>query len=196
MGQRRSRTRTELVVWDVRDISGAHGPHCHYRRRTNDSSATSADFTNANVTTPGTLTSNFQEVTSQSQLQSLLGSTAFSQIHFVLPSPGGVLDLQYWDLGFTGSFTGNVTVVLHFDPSALNGINLSSLQVEHYTGGQWVIPSGQVIDPVADTITFQTNSFSPFVLSQVPEPSSVVLGLFAAVGLGVVVIRKRRQSKR
>ena len=151
----------------------------------------------SNVTIPGTFTSNFQEVTSQSQLQSLLGSTAFSQIHFVLPSPGGVLDLQYWDLGFTGSFTGNVTVVLHFDPSALNGIDLSSLQVEHYTGGQWVIPSGQVIDPIADTITFQTNSFSPFVLSsQVPEPSSFVSATLGFFGLAARGWRRRSRLKR
>lgn len=36
--------------------------------------------------------------------------------------------------------------------------------------------------------------FSPMTLSIVPEPSSVVLGLFAAAGMAAVVVRRRRAA--
>ena len=59
--------------------------------------------------------------------------------------------------------------------------------------GSWVIPSNQVIDQTDDTITFVTDSFSPFVLAATPEPSSAVLLGFGAIGLGAMAIRRSRR---
>ncbi len=101
-----------------------------------------------------------------------------------------VADFEVWNLHFTGAFTGDATVVLHFDPALLNG-PLSDLVVQHYVNGTWVIPPNQVIDPVADTITFSTDSFSPFIVAQVPEPSSLVLFGLSFIGL-LASIRRRR----
>ena len=58
------------------------------------------------------------------------------------------------------------TVVLHYDPYAhWQHASESALRIEHYENGAWVVPTGQVVDTVAHTITFQTDSFSPFVLA-------------------------------
>ncbi len=147
-----------------------------------------ADFGNANVTTPGTLTSNFQEATSAAALTAAIGTVAAGQINFLLS--GSMI--QVWDLSFSGVFTGDATTTLHFDPSLIN-VPVADLVIEHYENGQWAIPSGQVVDPVADTITFQTDSFSPFVLSEVPEPSTFALLIAGAIGLVVAGRRKPRR---
>jgi probable HAF family extracellular repeat protein len=134
-----------------------------------------------NITSPGTLTSNFLEPTTPADLQQALGAVAAGEINFALPGS----TVQLWDLAFSGSFSGDATVTLHFDPSLIGNVPLSSLQIEHFENGSWVIPSNQVVDPINDTITFTTDSFSPFALSTVPEPSTLVfLGIGAISLLG------------
>jgi hypothetical protein len=121
-----------------------------------------------NVVTPGAFNSTFLEPATQADVTQALGALAAGQINFILPgSPA-----QLWDLSFSGTFAGGATVTLHFDPTPamVDGRPLSSLYIAHYTNGAWVIPPNQVIDTVADTITFTTDSFSPFILAAAPLP--------------------------
>ena len=142
------------------------------------------------VTSPGTFSANFFEPTTSAALTADVGAAAAGSIDFALP--GG--RFQFWDLGFTGTFTGDVTVTLHFDPSILYGTPLADLHVEHYTNGAWVLPANQVVDTVNDTITFTTDSFSPFMLADIssPEPSSVVLLGLGALALAAAARRRMR----
>jgi hypothetical protein len=133
------------------------------------------DFKFSTATT-GTLSNTSKLVTTSA----LAASTA--AFNFQLPTTNSLV--QAWDLSFTGTFTGSATLTFHYDPSDLQtGIDPTQLQIEHFTNGQWVALAG-VVDPVADTITVETNSFSPFALGSVPEPSAIgVLVLGLAMGL-------------
>src|SRR5262249_43201462 len=129
-------------------------------------------------TVAGTLSSTYSKPT-DAQLQTTIGASAASAINFSLAGTTH----QIWDLGYTGTFTGNVAVTLHFDPTLLTGVNLSNLIIEHYQSGAWVLPTSQSIDSVANTITFTTTSFSPFALAVVPEPSTLCLLCLGIGGL-------------
>ena len=98
-------------------------------------------------------------------------------------------------MDFNGSFAGDATVTLHFDPSLLGNTPVSDIYVEHYENGSWMIPSNQVIDTNNDTITFSTNGFSPFVLAAVPEPSTLALLGVGAVALIGWVWRRRNADQ-
>ena len=146
----------------------------------------------SDITGTGSLNSNFYEPGNPSALATQFNSlgvpAAYSQISFMLAGTSA----QLWDIAFSGTFTGDATVTLHFDPSLLGNTPLSSLEIEHYTGGHWVVPANQVVDTVNDTITFTTDSFSPFILADIatPEPSSVVLLGLGAMALAAVSRRR------
>src|SRR5262249_44883501 len=112
-----------------------------------------------------------------------VGSSAAGQAHFAVAGS----QTQLWEIHYSGSFVGNVTVTLHFDPALIDPAYLSQLYVEHYVNGQWVIPSNQHLDTTTDTITFTTDSFSPFVLAETPEPASIVL---LASALPILILRR------
>ena len=67
------------------------------------------------ITTPGVFTSTYQTPTG---LAAALGNEAAGQTNFVVAGSTA----QLWELGFTGSFTGDYTVTFHFDPSLLVGV--------------------------------------------------------------------------
>jgi hypothetical protein len=140
------------------------------------------------VPEPGVLSSTYLKPTTPAELQSAIGALAAGQIDFALAGSTP----QLWDLGFSGILQGDATVTLHFDPSLLGSTLLSDLRVEHYENGLWVLPPNQVIDPVNDTITFTTDGFSPFALSTVPEPSSLILLSIATIGLLAHAWRRRK----
>ena len=126
----------------------------------------------------------FSNTNSLTTLSTLASQTA--PVNFLLPTTSGLA--QEWDLSFNGTFTGSATLTFHYDPSTLApGLDPSTLQIEHFTSGQWVALSG-IVDPVADTITVSTNSFSPFVLAAVPEPSALAFLSLA----GASVLRRKR----
>jgi hypothetical protein len=139
--------------------------------------ATGGVFVFDNVTTAGTLT---------------VTKTAAPT-----PSPTGftlVGDACY-DVTFTGTFTGGVTLAL---PS---GSSASGLKMYHFSGGAWSdVTTG--IDSGAQTVTGRTTSFSPFGIygpsgsgsgtatataySSVPASSGWSLVLLGVLGVGVV----------
>jgi PEP-CTERM motif len=136
----------------------------------------------ANITTPGAFSSTFSEPATTSALAALIGGQAAGEIDFSLAgSP-----IELWQLQFTGAFSDDATVTLHFDPSALGSTPLADLEIEHFEDGQWVIPPDQVINPAADTITFETDGFSPFVLATVPEPPALLLAMIGLVGIAAL----------
>lgn len=137
----------------------------------------------------GTLTGRFHTVPASgySDPDQMLGASTPT---FVLPSP----QLLLWDVEYApdvSSEAAQATLTFHFDPSKLNsGLDLSTLEMFHFAGGQWV-PLASSVDPQADTITVSTNSFSPFALGVVPEPATL-----ATVGLAALMacISRRRRS--
>ena len=78
---------------------------------------------------------------------------------------------------------------MSFDPAGMSLQEMQDLTVEHYVGGRWVSVGGTV-NTANDTITFDTTSFSPFALGEVPEPASV--GLLAMAAVGALARRRRR----
>ena len=100
--------------------------------------------------------------------------------NFILSVPGETL--QYWDLHYSGALAGPATVSFGFDPTLVTpGLPLG---IWHYVEGPgWEFLGGTV---AGNTITVTTNSFSPFALgaAPVPEPSTYLLGVDGARGIG------------
>lgn len=136
----------------------------------------------------GTFASTFYEPSTTEQLGQTLAALNAGQSTFILPGAPA----QIWDLDFTGAFTGSATVTLSYNPASVT-VGPSLLRIRHWTGEAWETPANQVVDPVAHTITFDTDSFSPFLLTVVPEPSSLVM---AGLGVALLAVVSRRRLKR
>jgi uncharacterized repeat protein (TIGR03803 family) len=136
-----------------------------------------SDITLPNVNGAGTFSSTYQSEGSQAALQTALGA-AYNGMNFGLAgtdSNGVVLPnsaVQFWDLNFTGTFTGDATVTLHYDPTLTGNAPTSEFQIWHYTGGGWNPVANEVVNPILDTITFTTDSFSPFLLGFINGPDA------------------------
>ncbi len=105
------------------------------------------------------------------------------------------LPIQAWTVDYPPELpTGQTaTVVFHFDPTKLPaGASLANLGVWHFSSVTNSWNFGGTVDPNSDTISYVTDSFSPFVLG-VPEPSSLMLAGMSMMGLFVVAWRGRRQ---
>jgi len=137
---------------------------------------------------PGNFSSTFYQPGTPSELAQTLAALNAGQSTFILPGAPA----QIWDLDFTGAFTGNATVTLHYNPASVT-VGPSLLRIRHWTGEEWVTPKNQVVDPVAHTITFDTASFSPFLLTVVPEPSTLVM---AGLGVALLAVAARRRHRR
>lgn len=136
------------------------------------------------VNDPGRFSADFFRPTNSADLALRIGETALNDVNFGLATP----NYQVWQLEFSGTFS-DASLVFHYDDAGLL-VDESQLVIRHYTGGQWVMPN-QTIDTVNNTITLVANSFSPFILSNVPEPSSALL-----LALGGAALLGRRPSRR
>lgn len=135
------------------------------------------------VNDPGRFSADFFRPTNSADLALRIGETALNEVDFGLATPS----YQVWQLEFSGTFS-DAALVFHYDDAGLLA-DESQLVIRHYTGGQWTVPN-QTIDTVNNTITLVANSFSPFILSNVPEPSSAAL-----LALGGVVLLRRQSSR-
>ncbi len=99
-------------------------------------------------------------------------------------------DAQYWSIDLEGGeVSGTMELTFCYDPAMLPaGLEGEGLVVLHHTVDGWetLVPIDRA--DVAHTLTVQTDSLSPFLLAQIPEPGT--LSLLAAGGLAL--IRRRR----
>ena len=72
---------------------------------------------------------------------------------------------------------------------ALVNIDESSLVIWHFADGSWHM--GGTVDEEADTVSLTVDSFSPFSLGVVPEPS--VLAILTTVALALLAYARRRR---
>ena len=145
--------------------------------------ATTATF--EALSSGGLFTSDYQPQADPEDFADAAGADA---INFALPGTG----VQGWHLSFDGQLQSQSTIelVFHYDPTLLApGTDESQLTIYHFTGGQWVAESGQLVDVDRNTITVTTDSFSPFVLGVIPEPATAAL-----LGLGGLAMLGRRRS--
>ncbi len=101
----------------------------------------------ADVTTPGTV------VVSVASLPPGAASEGFR-----------FLGMNY-DVTFSGSFSGNVTITLPYDPRIPDG-RVRNAQVGHWVDGHWVKVEPVTVDTVNHTVTFTVSSLSPFALQE------------------------------
>ena len=128
-------------------------------------------------------------------------SIAAAEANPIFALSTGVLDLspQIWSVDFSGSLNGgSATLVFNYDPSLLPpGLDQSTLGIWHFSSlaNEWEF--GGTVDTLAHTITYVTDSFSPFTLGvAVPEPSSLVLAAAGAGSLGYVGAKRARRQRR
>lgn len=125
------------------------------------------DITLGASTGQGVLSAAYQAAT-LAELEGLYGVSPFA-----LPGSGPT---SVWTIEGGDDFTGLATLTFGYDTALLpTGYDESLLAVGHYIDGVgWEMLTG-VIDENANTITVQTNSFSPFSLVAVPEPGTAML---------------------
>lgn len=71
---------------------------------------------------------------------------------------------QVWDVEFSGTYAGAVSLTLSYDATLLPaGFDESTLAIYHFSGGVWQAQAG-VVDPFTHRIAFSTNSLGPFAL--------------------------------
>ncbi len=129
----------------------------------------------------------------QADLQDTLnsGNLGYTSVNFTIPS---ATTYQGWSIEYSGEFSGLATLVFTYrDKDLVEGTDEASLQIFHFNhAGQWVAMDG-VVDTENNTITIQTDSFSPFSLGEgapigIPTPASGVAGAAMLVGL---LLRRR-----
>lgn len=118
----------------------------------------------------GLLTASFQQAT-LADIASGFGVA----LPFALPSSLTSL----WEITGGEDFEGTAQLTFAYDPALLPvGFDETQLAIAHLERGTWELLTGSV-DADANTITVETDSFSPFSLVSVPEPATSWLVLAA-----------------
>lgn len=102
--------------------------------------------------------------------------------------------IQLWDLDFSGEHSGLITLVFNYDEFLLaRGTVESELAIAHFVNGAWQVEAG-VVDEIANTITIQVSSLSPFALKTlVPVPESSTAGILGVFIGGWLLSARRRK---
>ena len=128
-------------------------------------------------------------------LQSVLGNESSNALAQLLAHPG--FDsfnrrTQLWDVGINMEFVDEfVSLTFNYDDEGMAEWQERLLTILHFDEGEWVEMRG-IVDMDANTITVLTDSFSPFLLSPVPEPGTMSL---LALGLSGLAYRRRRRPQ-
>jgi hypothetical protein len=142
----------------------------------------------ADVTEGGVLTGEYDPLTQQ-EVNDRVISGELTALDFALPGD----EMQFWELDFViGAFDGLATVVFSYDELLLGpAFPERLLSIFHFRDAGWVRLDG-VVDDDNNTVTVQTDRFSPFALGVVPEPSTALL---LAAGLTAIAFRQRGRSQ-
>jgi hypothetical protein len=117
------------------------------------------DYDFEKVETEGTCFSDFARA-DQEELSVRIAQGEFTAFTFQPPSQPA----QLWDVSFSGTYTGAITVNFGFDPSLLPaGFDETELAVYHFSGGAWAKLPGTV-DQLAHSIAVNTTTLGVFAL--------------------------------
>ena len=82
-------------------------------------------------------------------------------------------DAPLWTVDIDAVLNGPATLTFNYDQTLVGGIDETELAILHYVDGTgWVVEPG-VVDTELNSITIQTDLFSPFILAVAP-PDPVV----------------------
>ena len=127
---------------------------------------------NGGSSVPGGLDYQFDTVTAEgscfggfsradnAELAARVAAGEFSS--FTFPTPGS--PAQIWDVAFSGTYTGAVTLTFAYDGTLLpTGFDESTLAIHHFSSGAWQTIPGTV-DPLTHTIVFSSDTLGSFAL--------------------------------
>ncbi len=139
------------------------------------------EITFEEVVSPGTVTGHYGQGPASDFASTFLSDPAALVAVEDMLLPG---DFQYWFLDLEmGQFAGLVTLTFAYDPALLPPeLDPARLMILHYRSDAWESLLPIASDPVAHTITVQTDSLSPFLLARVPEPASIVCLIVGWIG--------------
>jgi hypothetical protein len=130
----------------------------------------------------GLLSASFQQAT-------LADITSGFGVALPFALPSGVTSL--WEITGGDQFQGTAELTFAYDPALLPvGFDEAQLAMAHLKNGSWELLTG-IVDAGANTITVETDSFSPFSLVSVPEPATSAL---VATGLFALATGRKRRS--
>jgi cyclophilin family peptidyl-prolyl cis-trans isomerase len=95
-----------------------------------------------------------------------------------------------WDVDYVGDpdQDGMYTLTFVYDEDLLGtGVDENELAIYHRVDDEWIELAG-VVDTDANTITVETDSFSPYAMGVTPEPTSLAL-----LGGGALALLRRRK---
>ena len=141
----------------------------------------------------GTFYAEYDDNVEQHELQEMIAAGELQTPNFAIPGA-----LQLYQLEYDGDLNdATLLVTLGYNAALLPpDFAAENLKVYHYKNGHWSEIAGTV-DALANTITFETDSLSPFALGDataVPEPSAFALLGVTAVALAFAG-RQRRQTR-
>lgn len=153
------------------------------------------DFTEG-ISIGGEVRADFQALTAaefKQQAPSLFSDIGALGVQFV----GG--EAQVWRIDFDGDAIGAVTATFTYDDLVFGtDFDETILEVVHvHDDGSVEVVSGEdvTVNPVSNTVTFDTTGFSDFILVAVPEPGFVVSAGAALATLAFIAARRRFQLR-